>query len=103
MLNNVSFLGLFPLFKAILNLTFSALETKTDATTMQYRYFPFSRGPRMCIGYRFAEAELKLVMAKILREFSFKLGSNQSRDFKAEVVLTLRPNPAPLVEISTAA
>ena len=57
----------------------------------------------MCIGYKFAEAELKVVMAQILREFSFKLGKNQARDFKAENVLTLRPNPAPLVEISTAA
>ena len=81
----------------------SPLETKVDATTAQYRYFPFSRGPRMCIGYRFAEMELKVVMAQVLREFSFKLGKNQSDDFKGEVVLTLRPNPAPLVEISTAA
>eukprot|EP00112_Aurelia_sp_Birch-Aquarium-sp1_P000792 Seg1077.10 transcript_id=Seg1077.10/GoldUCD/mRNA.D3Y31 product="Cytochrome P450 4F12" protein_id=Seg1077.10/GoldUCD/D3Y31 len=78
-------------------------EAKADATAAQYRYFPFSRGPRMCIGYRFAEAELKLVLAQVLREFSFKLGKNQSSDFKAELVLTLRPSPAPMVEISTAA
>ena len=85
------------------NLAVSFTETKTDATTKLYRYFPFSRGPRMCIGYRFAEAELKVVLAQVLREFSFKLGKNQSRDFKGEVVLALRPDPSPMVQISTAA
>eukprot|EP00794_Sanderia_malayensis_P005204 gene5204-5858_t len=78
----------------------SPMADAVDQSVFSYRYLPFSRGPRMCIGYRFAELELKTVLAKLLRSLTFKLGKNQSADFKAEWVLTLRPNPAPVVAIS---
>ena len=56
----------------------------------------------MCIGYRFAEVEIKLVLAKLLNAFHFKLGKNQSDEFKGEVLLTMRPTPSPVAAISFA-
>ena len=66
----------------------------------QYYYLPFSRGPRMCIGYRFAQMEMKVVLAHLFKNFSFKLGKSQSSDVAGIKMLTYRPNPAPIIEIT---
>jgi len=65
-----------------------------------YYYMPFARGARMCIGYRFALMEMKVVLAQLLKHFSFKLAKSQSPNIKGLQVLTYRPDPAPLIEIS---
>eukprot|EP00794_Sanderia_malayensis_P010811 gene10811-11965_t len=67
-----------------------------------YYFLPFSRGPRMCIGYRFAQMEMKVVMAQLLNSFSFRLGKNQPEHVRGKQVLTLNPEPAPVIEISRA-
>ena len=56
----------------------------------------------MCIGYRFAEVEVKVVLAKLLREFHFQLGKNQLQEFQAELAISLRPFPSPVVKITKA-
>ncbi|XP_054827028.1 cholesterol 24-hydroxylase-like [Eublepharis macularius] len=54
-----------------------------------YSYFPFSLGPRSCIGQTFAQMETKVMMAKFLRRFEFQLVPPQS--FKILDTGTFRP------------
>jgi cytochrome P450 len=38
-----------------------------------HRWIPFGGGPHHCIGLRFAEAQVKLVMHQILRRYRFSV------------------------------
>ncbi|XP_034145836.1 cholesterol 24-hydroxylase-like [Esox lucius] len=51
-----------------------------DAAKPYYCYFPFSLGPRSCLGQNFAKIEAKVVMAKLLQRFDFSLLPGQSFD-----------------------
>ena len=55
----------------------------------QSKYFPFSLGPRTCIGKTLAQFEAKVLMARVLREFKFKLLPGQTAE--AEENVTLKP------------
>ena len=55
----------------------------------QSKYFPFSLGPRTCIGKTLAQFEAKVLMARVLREFKFELLPGQTA--KVDENLTLRP------------
>ena len=54
-------------------------------------YFPFSDGPRACIGGQFAIQEATLVLAMVLRQFRLELAPGQTGHLELLPSLTLRP------------
>lgn len=41
------------------------------SSVQPYSYIPFGVGPRMCIGNKFAKVEMKVMLATLLKTFSF--------------------------------
>jgi cytochrome P450 len=60
-----------------------------DDVRPRYKYFPFAGGPRQCIGKHFAEMELALIAASVLRRFRIELSPGHPVVPQASV--TLRP------------
>ncbi|XP_068683870.1 cholesterol 24-hydroxylase-like [Montipora foliosa] len=65
-------------------------ESKSSSFGLRSAYFPFSLGPRTCIGQTFAQFEARVLMARLLQEFEFTLLPGQ-HEIKHEARLTLRP------------
>jgi len=55
----------------------------------RYAYFPFSGGPRQCIGIGFAELEALLVLSRLMQRFEFRAVPCQRVEMAA--MITLRP------------
>ncbi len=55
----------------------------------RYAYFPFSGGPRVCIGNHFAEMEAKMILACIARDYDVALDA--STEVLPDASVTLRP------------
>lgn len=65
---------------------FAPSETNISSDT----YFPFSLGPRTCIGKTLAQFESKVIMARLYQQFEVML-SSPDRQMQYEETLTLRP------------
>jgi len=59
------------------------------SSVQPYSYFPFGVGPRMCIGNKFAKMEMKVMLANLLKTFSFS--EVPGCTVKAVPLLTARP------------
>ncbi|XP_028391236.1 cholesterol 24-hydroxylase-like [Dendronephthya gigantea] len=53
-------------------------------------HFPFSVGPRNCIGQTFAKFESKVILAKLFQKFQFKLLPNQTDKILGRLTLSPR-------------
>ena len=53
-------------------------------------HFPFSVGPRNCIGQTFAKFESKVMLAKLFQKFQFKLLPNQTGQMLGRLTMTPR-------------
>ena len=61
-----------------------------DIPNFSMTHFPFSIGPRNCIGQTFSKFESKVILAKLLRKFQFALSPGQTSRMKARLTLTPR-------------
>jgi cytochrome P450 len=54
-----------------------------------YKYLPFSRGPRRCVGELFSMTEMVVIIAKLIKEFKIELVANEIP--KDEAFVSLKP------------
>jgi cytochrome P450 len=66
-------------------------------TTPPMSYVPFGGGPRACIGAAFGQAEARVVIAHLLRTFTFEFTGHP---IKAHMGATLEPRPGVMMKIS---
>jgi cytochrome P450 len=65
--------------------------------TPPFAYIPFGGGPRSCIGSAFGQAEARLVIKRLLKNFSFEfMNANQ---IHAHMGATLEPRPGVMMKV----
>lgn len=70
------------------------LSTGNAPYTHPMAFIPFSAGPRICIGYKFATMEAKLILAPLIRAFKFQLpDSLRDTKFELTTALTIKAKP----------
>lgn len=53
-------------------------------------WFPFGGGPRLCLGFKFAEVESVMALAKVYQNYDLRLIPDQH--IKPDPIITLRPD-----------
>lgn len=65
--------------------------------TPPFSYVPFGGGPRACIGAAFGQAEARVVMAHLLRNYKFEFTNHK---IKPHMGATLEPRPGVMMKVS---
>jgi len=71
-----------------------------DAARQRFAYFPFSDGPRTCLGERFAVLESMIAISAIVQRFDLQLLPGQK--VEPEPMITLRPRGPLLMRVCPA-
>ncbi|XP_072032333.1 cholesterol 24-hydroxylase-like [Amphiura filiformis] len=71
---------------------------KREEDMTPHTYFPFSFGPKSCIGQQFAMIEARLVLSKFLQRFKFELVPGQK--FTVIQKITLKPKEGCMVYLT---
>jgi cytochrome P450 len=67
------------------------INGKSWADQIRFAFMPFSAGSRNCIGQRFAEIEAKLILAELIRSFSYLIApSLQGKDITFTNFVTMK-------------
>lgn len=76
-------------------------ERFDDAETPQrpaFSWFPFGGGPRLCLGFKFAEVESMIALARIYQKYDLALIPGQQ--IQPEPIITLRPDRPMLFRVT---
>ena len=63
-----------------------------------YTWMPFLLGSRMCLGYKFALQEMKVILTSLLRKFEFS--QIPGTEYKRNLRITMRPVPEMHLRVS---
>mmetsp|Transcript_8429 Transcript_8429/g.10425 ORF Transcript_8429/g.10425 Transcript_8429/m.10425 type:complete len:501 (-) Transcript_8429:41-1543(-) len=72
----------------------------TDEKRHRFQFLPFLKGPRNCIGEKFAMLEATAILAIVLREFRFEMDKELWENTQRTLRVTMRPKPALRVTLS---
>lgn len=72
---------------------------KLPETVTNYSYMTFLQGPRSCIGRRFAETEMKVLLANLIQNFKFD-EVVKGRVVRKESMITTRPKGGMRLKLS---
>jgi len=65
-------------------------------------YMPFGAGPRFCLGYNLALAEMKVFLAVLARKISYSLDKKENIEWKGGMSVIAKPADGVLVRVTAA-